>query len=165
MVAGILSAFHGTGDLALRNGGFEAPNRFAPFDWSIASEPGYTGIIERRSDAPGTVLTLGGSESGEIARQLLVLRPGRYQISFVSANIPQAIEERPKITLKCLSGISVMSMPFSAASDTARKTLATFTVPESGCSAQWIGVQSAASFDSPPSLPWIDSITITRGAF
>lgn len=147
----------------IRNGGFERPNRFQPFDWIIASEPTHSGIVERRPDAQGVALTLTGNESHAIARQLLVLHPGRYRVTATVGNVPRAVEERPKLVLSCRSGAAIATLPFAAADEKPRRFEAGFTVPQ-GCEAQWLDIVNTPAFDGQPADPWIDDIGIAPGA-
>ncbi|KQN00006.1 hypothetical protein [Sphingomonas sp. Leaf25] len=147
----------------IRNGGFERPNRFQPFDWIIASEPTHSGIVERRPNARGVALTLTGNESHAIARQLLVLHPGRYRITATVGNVPQAVEERPKLVLSCQSGAAIATLPFAAVGEKPRRLEAGFTVPQ-GCEAQWLDIVNTPAFDGEPADPWIDDIGIAAGA-
>lgn len=149
--------------ILLRNGGFERPNRFQPFDWIIASEPTHSGIVERRADASGVVLTLTGNESHSIARQLLVLRPGRYLLAATVGNVPQAVEERPKLVLSCRLGAPIATIPFAAAGDAPRRFEASVTIPQ-GCDAQWLDIVNTPAFDAQPADPWIDDLGISAGA-
>ncbi|TCQ02858.1 hypothetical protein [Sphingomonas sp. PP-CC-3A-396] len=147
----------------VRNAGFERANRLQPFDWTIASEPTYSGIIETRTGWPhGNVLTVTGTEANDVARQLLLLVPGQYRLAADTANVRQERETRPLLTIMCVSNNRALaSMPFAAAGAKPAVMQGTFTVP-ANCPAQWITIRNTPSFDPVDSDPWIDRIVVQR---
>ena len=153
----------GGADETVRNASFERANTLQPFDWIIASEPTYSGIIETRTGWPhGNVLTIAGTEANDVARQLLLLVPGQYRLSADTANVRQERETRPLLTINCVSdNRAVMSAPFAAAGAKPAAMQAMFTVP-ANCPAQWIAIRNTPSFDPVDSDPWIDRIVVQR---
>jgi len=153
----------GGADETVRNASFERSNHLQPFDWIIASEPTYSGIIETRGGWPhGNVLTVTGTEANDVARQLLLLVPGQYRLSADTANVRQERETRPLLTISCVSdNRAVMSAPFAAAGAKPAAMQGMFTVP-ANCPAQWIAIRNTPSFDPVDSDPWIDRIVVQR---
>lgn len=153
----------GGADETVRNASFERANTLQPFDWIIASEPTYSGIIETRTGWPhGNVLTIAGTEANDVARQLLLLVPGQYRLSADTANVRQERETRPLLTISCVSdNRAVMSAPFAAAGAKPAAMQGMFTVP-ANCPAQWIAIRNTPSFDPVDSDPWIDRIVVQR---
>lgn len=152
----------GGSDDMVHNGGFDRANRLPPFDWTIASEPTYSGIVETRVGWPhGNVLTVTGTEANDVARQLLLLAPGRYRLKADTANVRQERETRPVVVITCLSNAAVTSIPFAPAGTKPVRMTGTFDVP-GGCPAQWITIRNTPSFDPIDNDPWIDRIMIQR---
>lgn len=155
----------GEPDEAIRNGGFERPNRLQPFDWTVAGEPTYSGIIETRAGWPGdNVLTVTGTEANDVARQLLLLAPGRYRLDAKTANVRQEPETRPRLNITCVSGQKIVaSIPFAPAGTSPASMTGQFVVP-ANCPAQWLTLRNTPAFDPVESEPWIDDITVRRTA-
>ena len=153
----------GGADETVRNGGFERPNLLQPFDWTIAGEPTFSGIVETSAGwTGGNVLTVTGTEAADVARQLMLLPPGRYRLDALSANVRQERETRPVMTISCSTNRTVLaSLLFSPAGTTPAAMETGFTVP-ANCSAQWLTIRNTPSFDPVDNDPWIDRITVRR---
>lgn len=118
----------------------EAP---PPFNWELMSSA--VGLTERQ---PGGRLhaIFHGQQDGLLARQLLLLSPGRYRLSMAVAGDL----ERGKAlnwSLRCSSAQS----PFSGISlDGLRRQAWTFTVP-GDCGAQWLELSGVSGDVAQPS--------------
>jgi hypothetical protein len=118
----------------------EAPS---PFNWELMSSA--VGLAERQ---PGGRLHVifHGQQDGLLARQLLLLSPGRYRLWMAVAGDV----ERGKVlnwSLRCSNAQS----PFSGVSvDGLRKQAWAFTVP-SGCGAQWLELSGVSGDVAQPS--------------
>jgi hypothetical protein len=146
----------------VRNAGFEQPNRLQPFDWTISDDPSHTGVVETRAGwSGGNVLTVTGAEASDVARQLLLLTPGRYTLRALTANVRAAPETRPLVTIACANGATVATVPFAAAEARPAMMAGSFTVP-ADCPAQWLAIRNTPSFDPVDSDPWIDNIVVQR---
>ena len=108
-----------------------------PFNWELASST--LGLAERRSGRLQAIYY--GQEDGALARQLLVLKPGRYRFDAPARGGAEDGEGSALVwTLRCADaqgGNALASAPASA------KGL-TFTVPES-CPAQWLELVGRSS--------------------
>lgn len=154
-----------TGGQPIRDGGFDGPNRLQPFDWDLSDEPTHMAIVETRPGwRGGNVLTVTGTENDIVARQLLLLPPGRYQLRALTANVRQETETRPVLAVTCVSGAGLTALPFAAAGATPAPVRGGFTVPARDCPAQWLFIRNTPSFDPVENDPWIDSIAIGRVA-
>lgn len=149
----------------VRNGDFEAENRYAPLDWVLGDAAGFAGIMESRGGGgSGRALFFAvqdGSSGGTIARQLLVLRPGAYRFSLLAGTIAGPIADRPRIILFCVrtnEALLDFRLPVSPAAG--RQIAQDFTVGSSGCPAQWLIVHASDPADENGLQPWIDKIAV-----
>lgn len=133
--------------------GFAQPSAPPPFNWVLTSSP--VGIAER---APGGGLHVifYGREDGVLARQLLVLAPGRYRMS-LSASGDAAQAQGLNWSVRCDgSQTPIAAVPAAAA---ASRPL-TFSVP-SGCAAQWLELSGIASDVAHQSELTVKAISLT----
>jgi hypothetical protein len=151
---------------AIVDGSFEQRGGLPPFAWELLDEPNLAAVLEPRDGAAGnTALSLiaANGRGGTVAKQLILLEPGRYVLQGLAGQVAGAERERPKIAVMC-SGfgsapLSVISLP---ATNQARRFQAGFEVP-AGCSAQWLSVELTAQGDEPPAnAPWIDDLQIRK---
>jgi hypothetical protein len=120
-----------------------------PFGWELRS--GRDGYAEFQS--PGIAGEAYGRQRAELARQLLVLPSGNYQLAV------DADQENPlvEILVRCLAGSEIVRMRLERQGINAVQ----FAVPE-GCTAQWLEV-SARPNDPPTASSFrITSIAITE---
>ena len=97
-----------------------------------------------------------GQRAGDVARQLLRLRPGRYLFRARSGSLPQSARAQPSVRLECAGGSGFCS---PGPSGSWASGLA-FTVP-AGCATQWLVIAGGAIEADQP-MPWIDDIAIAR---
>lgn len=133
-------------DAALRT----APTRSA-FDWSLAA--GSLGAADLRDGA--LAIDYYGRESGDLASQLLVLKPGRYQYSFVVDAGRSDTAPRLFWMLTCALGgkPALLNVPVVAAAGP-RRVAAELVVPRD-CPAQTLALRGEAG-----DLPAPVSVTI-----
>ena len=144
------------GELLIRDQGFEREPRFAPFDWMIGSNDNVSVYRSNEgSESHGYRLTFDApSESyGDVARQMLVLPPGKYRASF-DAGVKGA-DVRLSVSCATYSRTSlVQSVP------TREALSVTFAVPAKDCDAQWIAVTLPPVKNLDGATGWIDNVTI-----
>jgi tetratricopeptide (TPR) repeat protein len=152
---------------SLRNGNFEVPDRYPPFDWSLAEDPDLSALrISRPDGAPGNALSLiaQNNRAGDVARQVIRLAPGAYRLEFDVGAVPTNVGERPVFSLNCaVRSEQILAFPLSAAREAPQRVSGTFTVP-AGCSWQWFSISVGDSGSSATVSPWIDNILIRRGS-
>lgn len=145
------------------NAGFAPSAASAPFNWTLAA--GGPGAADLRQG--GLAIEYYGRDSGELASQLLVLRPGRYRFSF--AVEPGKIDTAARLfwTLACATGekATLMNAPVVAAA-VPRRSAADFAVP-ANCPAQTLSVRGeAGEFPVPAAVtlrdPAIRSLSAPR---
>jgi hypothetical protein len=150
----------------IRNGRFEDANRLPPFDWDLHAEDGRTAIIQPRQNVGGSALFLyvDQDHQGEVARQLLLLGPGRYRLSARSGNIGADQFERPRVKISCAvpNLPSIVDMQLPASNDTGLSTQSDFVVP-AGCTAQWLSLMSGTTPEGQDNgNPWIDEVGVRQ---
>lgn len=151
----------------LRNGDFESDDSAMPFDWWYRTEPTLSAARELRQGNGGTraglALAATNDRGGEVAHQLLVLQPGRYRLTAVADGVSANAEDRPQIAVGCAaagdgnSGGALGAAPL-AAGDGELMAL-DFTVPSSGCTAQWVSIVIAPAAETNA---WIDDLKLVR---
>ncbi len=151
----------GPADGFVRNGDFEAENRFAPLDWVLGDGGGAGGIMQPRIAGGGRALLMvveAGSAGGTVARQLLILPAGSYRFSAVAGRISGPPQERPRVTISCVrTNASLLDLRLPAAAAGGQPVTQDFTVG-GACPAQWLIV--AAPRPTGEDGPWIDRIVV-----
>ena len=135
--------------------GSEAP---APFNWTFAS--GGVGLAEPSGDGALKVL-FHGSESGALASQLLLLRPGDY---IFSLRVTGGSGRRGPLgwQLTCMpEKNSLLDLPLDRASPDG-EVQARFRVPATGCPAQQLQLRGTAPDISRPVDLAINGVTLRR---
>ena len=120
----------------LYDGRFEGLPGAPPFNWSLKT--GNAGVAER-TKAPALEVAYYGRLPAELANQLLILGPGRYRLQFRAEG--DATGEGSKLvwTIACQPrNASVMELPLTKIGYAARSIAGDFTIPASGCPAQWL---------------------------
>lgn len=151
----------------LRNGGFESGDSLGPFDWWLVDESGLAAVRERRDGSSGDFalsLVAGNGRGGEVARQLLVLRPGRYRLTMRAGDIVGDPLARPIVQFACARGqqTSLAQIRLPTATSGGSRIAETITVPSSGCEAQLLTISTGSLLEQPPVTPWVDGLALTR---
>lgn len=115
-------------------------DRLAPFGWTFASDA--SGFAESLGSGRLHVVYY-GREDKVLASQLMMLRPGRYQLSMqVSGTGPTA--GSLAWTVRCLpSSAQIASLPLDRVRGRGALS-ATFTIPAAGCGAQRLEFKGTA---------------------
>jgi hypothetical protein len=124
-----------------------------PFNWSLATEG--VGVAERTGRSSLQV-DYYGHDSGNLARQLLVLRPGRYRFRFRVSGDASGDGSRLTWTLTCqpAGAAPLLRVPLVGIDSTAKAFKADFTVPD-GCASQWLQLEGA-----PGDVETAQSVTV-----
>lgn len=143
----------------LRDGGFDRDGDLPPFDWVLTAEENLAGMRQARPDEANNAALLvysQGGRTGDVARQLLRLGPGRYRLGARVGNVPQGQQGQPSARLECVSGntrlFSFLFREIGAGQ--------AFSVPAS-CPYQWL-IVAGGGVEGDQALPWIDDIAIAR---
>ena len=106
-----------------------------PFNWDLAASD--VGAAERARGG-GLDVEYFGRRAGPLARQLLVLRPGRYRMQFPAEGSGAAQGSRIVLQVTCRGGgAPLLNAPLQGLALTPRTIAHEFTVP-AGCDAQWL---------------------------
>ena len=120
-----------------------------PFDWTLVA--GSLGAADPQGDALS--IDYYGRDSGDLASQLLVLAPGRYQLVFSAEGGKPNAAARLFWTVACAGGgKTVLTNVAVPTAPGAHRAAGTFTVPDR-CVAQTLALRGeAGEFPSPISL-------------
>lgn len=141
------------------NGDFEHDPRLQPFEWTLADDTDLGAVVSTTDNHDGRALLLHASNgrSGELARQLVTLAPGRrYALSLGYGLMPR--EGGISVTLTCTDGrtIAVIELP----GDKGGQRRTAVAVPPA-CNGQWLIIRSEARFDtSMGPEAWIDDVRL-----
>jgi hypothetical protein len=152
---------------AVTDGGFTALGTLQPFDWALSSDNGLFSDRGASSDSKGGArleITAEAGAVGDAAKQLLLLKPGKYRLTALVGNIPQQDVARFFWAVGCAGTedvISLINLPPTPASKT---TMAgEFTVPANGCGAQWLSLAVRAEVSSDGADdPWVTDVAVAR---
>ncbi|MEA3002006.1 MAG: hypothetical protein QOH81_794 [Sphingomonadales bacterium] len=107
-----------------------------PFNWTFSS--GTVGAAERNANHALQV-DYYGRDNGNLASQLLMLRPGRYRLSFRATGDATGEGSRIVWNIACEPGEArLLQLPITGVSSASKRFAAAFTVPAGGCPAQWL---------------------------
>jgi hypothetical protein len=166
--AALYNAAHGlpAGDRTpLRNGGFEQPGNWDPFDWNLLDEENLSAV---RQPAPaggggrGNALFLlaTNGRGGDVASQLTLLAPGRYRLTATVGGVEGDPLAFPQAVVRCPADRrELVRATFPPAPDIGRSWQLEFTVP-AGCTAQRVTLSARSTLDAQETAPWIDELAI-----
>jgi hypothetical protein len=131
-----------------------------PFNWALnASELGSA----ERGRSGGLDVDYYGRSSGPLARQLVLLPPGRYRLAFQAEGNANGQGSRLVWRVVC-DGRSapIAELPVTGV-ETARRSFAgIFEVPTANCEAQWISLEGVAAEFPTTQSAHIATVTVTR---
>lgn len=145
----------------VRNGSFSSPEGAAPFSWSIGDQPALGGTVEPRSGAHGNALSIvsTGQDGAEVAKQLLALKPGTYQLQATYGNVPP--EARVWLTLTCVGPKTAPTqLALLQPEGAGASTVAVRVIIPPRCEGEWLQIWASRTSDQPDQLPWVDDISI-----
>lgn len=148
----------------IRNGDFESEDPgLQPFDWQLATDSNLGAFREPR-EGHGTVLSLiaANARGGDVARQLVLLSPGRYVLSATGGDVAGDAITRPALALTCAGedGARLTELILPTADASGASASRAFAVPAVACRAQWLSVTARSGLDGGRSAPWVDSISV-----
>jgi len=155
---GLWRGFTGLGgaadEKAVYDGRFQGLPGEPPFNWQLAA--GSAGVAERTKRSELQVEYY-GRDRADLASQLLILRPGRYRMRFGANGDAPGEGSKLAWTLACRTGSApLFTMPVTNINSASRVLAREFTVPASGCGAQWLRLTGA-----PDEFPTAQSVTIS----
>lgn len=153
---------------ALSNGGFADPSDPEPFQWRLAQQAGVTAEIVPDDLSPGNpALRIdydGYSAAGQVASQLILLRPGPHRLEYAVRAEEGDAAARLVWTVNCTKpGRTIASVPSARSEGTGWTRMTTrFDVPE-GCQALWLRLEGRPADRRSRTVAWFDNIAIIPG--
>lgn len=149
----------------VHNGDFESAGSATSFDWILLGDDDlWAARVAKGSGDHEFALGLGASagRGGEVAKQILVLPPGRYVLSASAGGINDASSSRPGLSVVCETGTRpvLTRVPLGPAGEEGVAVKAVFAVPTAGCPAQRLSIDVQDDMDDNELTPWVDSIRI-----
>lgn len=149
----------------VRDGAMQATNDFPPFDWSLAADEDLSAEKHVRDNSETNLalfLTAANGRSGDVARQLLRLPAGRFQLSFTSGGPRTKDGGLPEAVLSCAAKSSTMlvSQPLAPSEGNGRNVSRDFAVPGGDCQYQWLAIRFNSSNSEAGSPFWIDDVRV-----
>ncbi len=154
----------GANDTGPRDGGFETPDGFSPFDWTLGEEPDLLALRGPRPDGVrGNALFLSArnGRSGEVARQLFRLRPGRYGVFLQAGAVPAEPVQQPRLALTCATDGRALATLAAGQTTAVTQLRGSFSAP-AGCDWIWARITIGAGDATPTDEPWVDNLVIRR---
>jgi hypothetical protein len=140
----------------IRNGDFAEQGGVTPFDWMLANEVdrwAARASAERAGDRLN--FEVSGGAGGVVAKQVLMLVPGRYLLSTRAGEIENTTAIQPTLTVACTGGGEIARLKVLSVHS------AVMTVPYQGCDAQVLGLVVEGDPSARQSTGWIDDVSIS----
>lgn len=147
---------------AVRDGGFDKPGGLTPFQWEFPINERATAQRTPRIDRSGDVavsFTVDGGFKNILARQLIALQPGTYNLS--AETMVEQVDGEWSLGWSVSCGNDEPTTTHWPASNRAwtRHGLS-FTVPN-GCPFQWIIFSAEGGRDASRLVGWLDSVNVS----
>lgn len=151
----------------IRDGDFTAEYPLPPFEWTFVDEPGLSAVRQPVSEGQSEIalfLIAAEGRSGEVARQFLLLPPGRYRLSARIGDIQGDSLGRPAISLLCATSTQarLTTIRLPNARPSGRPFISDPIMVPSQCRAQWLTIETGNSLARQHGTPWIDGLAMTE---
>jgi hypothetical protein len=150
---------------AVRGGDFEHIGPYPPIDWQLADQPDLSAYRQSSSSSSGgnaLFMAASNGRSGDVARQLLHLAPGRYRFTAKAGDLPVDPLDRPAIRVSCIQPSATRDLfelrPLGRSGGIVQLKEA-FSIP-SGCDWQWLTISLSGEGPSSDASMWIDDVAI-----
>ncbi|MFZ5746833.1 MAG: hypothetical protein ACOY45_04150 [Pseudomonadota bacterium] len=149
----------GNAGLTLSDGDFERLVGLTPFAWWFEDSSAlraYRDRVPNGSTGLWVEASLGGS--GEAARRLIALPPGRYRLTGDAGNVSSRRLAQPMVQIDCADGESLGAVRLAPSENASRPYSVDFAISAGKCPVQMIRVVTAPAVDT---RVWLDNIAIT----
>lgn len=144
----------------LRDGGFDRDSIALPFEWALHDEFDLSATREVFGTGDTRlVLRASGGRGGEVARQILVLQPGRHTLSGRAGDTGRNRLSQPSIEIQCVESQEASSSALPATDESAVDFRFPFVIPAKGCGAQYLIIRTAPAVATEA---WVDNLAIRR---
>lgn len=150
----------------VKNGNFSSDQTLLPFDWTFTADEK---IDAGRSPSEivandlRLVVQVTQANTGEAARQLLMLPPGRYALTSTAGSVPsQKLAQLAwQMTCATQTGAKFHEMILPPSANSGLRSKSEFSVPSSNCPAQWLSLRVTTQTDSDEFVAWVDNVAVT----
>jgi len=143
----------------LADGDFSTDPVLPPFDWSFNDAGGISAVREQGDGGKWALrIDLPSGSRGWVARQLVMLEPGRYRLSrTIAVDGSGGSDGQLSMTVRCSDGTVLMH------EDKAMAGRAAFdmTVP-GGCAAAWVEIEGVGPLDGAVTTFRLSDVKLTR---
>lgn len=125
------------------DGAFAGSPGPAPLNWQVIAGLGGNARWTWDNDVPiGSLLVShdGFSSSGPMVRQLILLPPGAYEVAARTRVDDPVADRRFTLQVACAVGETLVSAPLPGVPGTWTPSHRAFSVPTTGCEAQWLQI-------------------------
>jgi len=146
------------------DGGFTGAETFAPFGWRLESGSGGSVAIEASGPKDSMLrVDLFDPTPQTLAHQLLVLPPGRYQLTLRARSSSNEAAGALEWSVSCADTHQVLAtLPVAIRGDAWQTLRASFTVAPPGCSGQTLRLSSGVYGASGRTSLWFDDLAVIR---
>jgi len=143
----------------IHDGGFQSTDRLPPFDWDLTNSGDLSATVEARPDGKGNGLFLVATNgaSGRVARQLLMLSPGRYALGF-DLDLPPS-GSRLTASARCNGSDTPLAFVRLVAAEKTQRIVMPFATSTT-CRSVWIEFSAQASEGMDTGAPWIGAVSV-----
>ena len=147
-------------DKRVYDGRFEGKPGLPPFNWRLSTG---TGGVAELGTGPELNIDYYGREDTELAAQLLMLPPGSHALSFQVEGSASGEGSRLVWRLYCLGETKpLMELPLLDVGYAPKRLSAAFSVPPTGCDAQWLRLDGNATEFPKAQIAAIRDVRVAR---
>lgn len=147
----------------IADGDFSRDHGMPPFDWQFTAQEDLTAEREAVDGSGNFVLSLSSSDgaAGELARQLLVLKPGTYRFEGAHGpNDPAGGPQWLRWAVRCDGQARDFVQGDIRLGASEGKFSAGFSVPAQSCGAQWLILSARTTSGAERLETWLDKLKV-----
>jgi hypothetical protein len=148
------------------DGGFDNGSSVLPFEWTLAegSDLAVERVIADAKDQSNIRLAFSAISDvgGEVARQLMLLRPGSYEFASRYSVHGEDRLSQPYWRIVCVDAPDKPALQLDFTKSASSSQTGSFSIPAVGCRAQWLTLFLRASQGTDGIAGWVDDVGIRR---